>query len=177
MPEAPFESNCAQCQGLCCVALAFDAGPHFAFDKAAGERCRHLTDGARCRIHATLAREGLSGCTRYECLGAGARVASEVLEGRSWLEQPALLPIALSAFRVLRDVQELRQLLTTAAQLQLSPEQEEERKQLESELSAPFSAATLNEREHSDISQRVGSFLQSLRGVVAQTGPRHLPVL
>jgi hypothetical protein len=41
MPDAPLLGDCSRCIGLCCVSLAFDRGPRFAFDKRAGEACRH----------------------------------------------------------------------------------------------------------------------------------------
>jgi len=47
-------ADCSRCVGLCCVLLPFQRSADFAFDKAAGEPCRHLDDGHRCRIHASL---------------------------------------------------------------------------------------------------------------------------
>jgi hypothetical protein len=41
MDDAEFRGDCARCAGLCCVLLAFDRGPLFAFDKPAGIACRH----------------------------------------------------------------------------------------------------------------------------------------
>jgi len=63
--------DCSRCFGLCCVALSFERGPHFAFDKPAGEPCPNLTWQGRCAVHDRLAAVGMAGCAKYDCLGAG----------------------------------------------------------------------------------------------------------
>ncbi len=67
-------ADCSRCVGLCCVLLPFSRSADFAFDKAAGERCRHLTGEHRCRIHDRLRDEGMRGCVAYDCFGAGQSV-------------------------------------------------------------------------------------------------------
>jgi hypothetical protein len=67
-------ADCSRCVGLCCVLLPFQRSADFAFDKAAGEPCRHLDDGHRCRIHASLLEDGMRGCVAYDCFGAGQTV-------------------------------------------------------------------------------------------------------
>ena len=67
-------ADCARCVGLCCVLLPFQRSADFAFDKAAGEPCRHLDGGHRCRIHASLLDDGMRGCVAYDCFGAGQTV-------------------------------------------------------------------------------------------------------
>jgi len=101
----PLVADCHRCAALCCVALAFDRSASFAFDKPAGEPCPSLR-GKLCVIHDDLEARGCSGCARYDCAGAGQRVVQEVFGGRS--EDPARMA---DAFRVMRDVQELRVLL------------------------------------------------------------------
>jgi uncharacterized protein YjbI with pentapeptide repeats len=76
--DATLTPDCASCAGLCCVDLAFSRGASFAFDKAAGERCRHLGADHGCGIHADLRDRGMSGCTVYECFGAGQYVVQEL---------------------------------------------------------------------------------------------------
>jgi hypothetical protein len=76
--DATLTPDCARCAGLCCVDLAFSRGPSFAFDKAAGERCRHLGADHGCGIHADLRERGMTGCTVYECFGAGQYVVQEL---------------------------------------------------------------------------------------------------
>ena len=44
--------KCRQC-GACCIALRCNAIPGMPNGKAAGERCRWLSDENRCRLHGT----------------------------------------------------------------------------------------------------------------------------
>lgn len=67
-------ADCARCVGLCCVLLPFARSADFAFDKEAGEPCRHLSGDHRCDIHARLREEGMRGCVAYDCFGAGQAV-------------------------------------------------------------------------------------------------------
>jgi hypothetical protein len=67
-------ADCAKCVGLCCVLLPFQRSADFAFDKQAGETCRHLSAEHRCGIHARLLDEGMRGCVAYDCFGAGQAV-------------------------------------------------------------------------------------------------------
>jgi uncharacterized protein YjbI with pentapeptide repeats len=73
-------ADCASCVGLCCVALPFSRSSDFAFDKAAGDPCRHLAEDRRCSIHATLREDGMRGCTVYDCFGAGQRLTAAGVE-------------------------------------------------------------------------------------------------
>ena len=66
-------ADCANCAGLCCVALAFTRSADFAFDKPAGDPCVNLLDDFRCDIHPDLRDRGFKGCTVFDCLGAGQR--------------------------------------------------------------------------------------------------------
>jgi hypothetical protein len=67
-------ADCSRCLGLCCVLLPFARSAEFAFDKAAGETCRHLAADHRCGIHARLREKGMRGCAAYDCFGAGQSV-------------------------------------------------------------------------------------------------------
>ncbi len=69
-------ADCSRCVGLCCVLLPFRRSADFAFDKAAGEACRHLAGDHRCRIHTTLLDDGMRGCVAYDCFGAGQEVTA-----------------------------------------------------------------------------------------------------
>ncbi|CAM5481560.1 hypothetical protein SHIRM173S_07111 [Streptomyces hirsutus] len=75
--------DCAQCFGLCCVALPFTASAAFAVDKEAGRPCRNLREDHRCGIHARLRQEGFSGCTVYDCFGAGQKVSQVTFGGEA----------------------------------------------------------------------------------------------
>ena len=112
-----FSADCSRCAALCCMALAFDRGDHFDHDKAAGVGCHNLA-GFTCGIHGDLAERGYSGCIAFDCLGAGQRV-TELFE-RDWRSDPSLTGPMIEAFRMMREVQELRQLLVAAATLPLS---------------------------------------------------------
>lgn len=124
MDDAMLRADCSGCAGLCCVALSFDRSASFAFDKSAGEACRHLTAEHRCRIHTALEAHGMSGCARYDCNGAGQRVTA-MFAGRSWRDSPSVMRVMFDAFRILREVHELLVLLRTASALSLAPEQRE----------------------------------------------------
>jgi hypothetical protein len=76
-------ADCSRCIGLCCVVLAFDRGPLFAFDKPPGVACPHLSAADRCGIHDELAARGFAGCAAYDCLGAGQAVTA-MFAGRHW---------------------------------------------------------------------------------------------
>ncbi|MFI9600239.1 pentapeptide repeat-containing protein [Streptomyces sp. NPDC052043] len=76
--------DCARCFGLCCVALTFAASADFALDKPAGKPCPNLRDDHRCGIHTRLRQQGFSGCTVYDCFGAGQKVSQVVFGGRDW---------------------------------------------------------------------------------------------
>jgi hypothetical protein len=104
-------ADCASCAAVCCVATSFDASEDFAFDKAAGEACRHLTPELRCAIHEALAERGCRGCAAYECYGAGPRV-TRLFAGTRGAER-----LRDEAFRVLRALHEQLWLLTEAAKL------------------------------------------------------------
>ncbi|MER5911290.1 pentapeptide repeat-containing protein [Streptomyces sp. NPDC001982] len=76
--------DCARCFGLCCVALPFAASADFALDKPAGTPCRNLADDHRCGIHAELRQKGFTGCTVYDCFGAGQKVSQVTFGGQDW---------------------------------------------------------------------------------------------
>jgi len=113
------------------VALAFDKSALFAFDKAAGEPCRHLDGQGGCAIHAARAARGFRGCMAYDCLGAGQRVTQAMFRGRSWRDDPALLAPMVRAFLAVERAHRLLQLLSEAARLPLTPADERRRGELE----------------------------------------------
>ncbi|PTQ74445.1 hypothetical protein [Celeribacter persicus] len=127
-----FSPDCSNCAALCCLALAFDAGEMFGHDKAAGVPC-HQLNGFSCSIHAQLASRGYGGCVAFDCLGAGQRVTA--LFEKTWREQPKLTGPMMEAFRQMREVQNLRQMLATASALPLPETAEAERQNWQSHLS------------------------------------------
>jgi len=155
--------DCSQCAALCCVALAFDKGEMFAFDKPAGVACKHLK-GPLCGVHARLEAEGLKGCMNYQCDGAGQRVVQEVFDGQSWQDTPALLAPMLKAFSQVRQVHGLLALLESAKSLPLPDVQETERARLVSLLSREsWTAEALNAFEGSALPKTVHTYLRSLK--------------
>ncbi|MGW3016963.1 pentapeptide repeat-containing protein [Streptomyces longwoodensis] len=110
--------DCSQCFGLCCVALPFAASADFAFDKDAGTPCPNLGDDHRCGIHARLRQRGFTGCTVYDCFGAGQKVSQVTFGGRDWRTgPPEHARRMVEVFPVVRQLQELLAYLTEALTL------------------------------------------------------------
>lgn len=82
--RADLHGDCTSCFGLCCVALPFAASADFAVDKAAGKPCHNLRDDHRCGIHDRLRQTGFTGCTVYDCFGAGQKVSQVTFDGQDW---------------------------------------------------------------------------------------------
>ncbi|WP_369393880.1 pentapeptide repeat-containing protein [Streptomyces sp. CG1] len=82
LPE--LRGDCARCFGLCCVALPFAASADFALNKPAGKPCPNLQGDHRCGIHADLRKKGFTGCTVYDCFGAGQKVSQLTFGGQDW---------------------------------------------------------------------------------------------
>jgi hypothetical protein len=115
-----FSADCSNCAALCCLALAFDAGDRFAHDKPAGMPCHNLhasNPRQGCTIHKDLTSAGYSGCVAYDCLGAGQRVTA--LFSETWKDTPRLAGPMMQAFRIMRDVQDLGQMLEASKALPL----------------------------------------------------------
>ncbi|MFJ8196581.1 pentapeptide repeat-containing protein [Streptomyces sp. NPDC096152] len=116
--RAALRGDCARCSGLCCVALPFGASADFALDKPAGTPCPNLRDDHRCGIHARLRQRGFTGCTVYDCFGAGQKVSQVTFGGRDWRtgsrEDARLM---FEVFPVVRHLHELLWYLTEALTL------------------------------------------------------------
>ncbi|WP_432094536.1 pentapeptide repeat-containing protein [Streptomyces sp. bgisy100] len=117
MDPAALRADCGACFGLCCVALPFAASADFAVDKAAGRPCGNLQRDFRCGIHADLRDRGFSGCTVFDCFGAGQRVSQETFGGQDWRQAPGLAPQMFAVFPVMRQLHELLHYLTEALSL------------------------------------------------------------
>ncbi|GAA3392936.1 pentapeptide repeat-containing protein [Cryptosporangium minutisporangium] len=105
---ADLRPDCANCFALCCVALPFARSADFAVDKPAGTPCGNLTAEHRCGIHARLRPSGFTGCTVFDCLGAGQRVSQQTFGGRSWRDAPETAGAMFAVFAVQRQLHELR---------------------------------------------------------------------
>lgn len=110
--------DCARCFGLCCVALPFAASADFALDKPAGKPCPNLRGDHRCGIHTRLRQKGFTGCTVYDCFGAGQKVSQITFAGQDWRTGPAERTRRMSeVFPVVRQLHELLWYLTEALTL------------------------------------------------------------
>ncbi|WP_216216623.1 pentapeptide repeat-containing protein [Amycolatopsis aidingensis] len=115
--RARLRADCANCFGLCCVALPFAATADFAVDKEAGTPCRNLRPDFRCGIHARLREEGFAGCTVFDCQGAGQQVSQVTFAGRDWRTEPELAGQMFQVFAVMRQLHELLWYLAEALAL------------------------------------------------------------
>lgn len=68
--------DCVNCMGLCCTALFFSKVDGFPYDKPSGEKCLHMDNSYRCKIHDKLQLNGYKGCTSFDCIGSGPMVVS-----------------------------------------------------------------------------------------------------
>lgn len=98
----PLRADCQRCKALCCTLLPFDADQGFGFDKAAGVPCSNLAADFSCRIHATLVPRGFSGCSSYDCHGAGQYVSALLVLGDNWYESEVLLRETYDLFSATR---------------------------------------------------------------------------
>ena len=171
MTNLDLRPDCARCDALCCVLLAFDASDAFAFSKPACAPCRNLAADNTCKVHASLADEGLSGCVAFDCQGAGQRITEQVFKGRSWRDDPALLPAIDTAFRVMRRLHDAVGLLQQAATLPLSQAQNQTRLGLLARLDAnrDWTEDGLQALDLGPDLKAVPAFLASLRPLI---GPK-----
>ncbi|MGK5692382.1 pentapeptide repeat-containing protein [Streptomyces sp. URMC 128] len=116
--RAELRGDCERCFGLCCVALPFAASADFAVDKGAGTPCRNLQNDHRCGIHARLRQKGFTGCTVYDCFGAGQQVSQITFGGQDWRSGPPEHARRMfDVFPVVRQLHELLWYLTEALSL------------------------------------------------------------
>ncbi|MFE2048217.1 pentapeptide repeat-containing protein [Streptomyces sp. NPDC059459] len=100
-------ADCGDCFGLCCVALPFSRSSDFPVNKSAGTPCGNLREDFRCGIHERLRDKGYSGCTVFDCFGAGQKVSQITFKGVSWREEPDSARTMYEVFPVVRRLQEL----------------------------------------------------------------------
>lgn len=110
-------ADCANCFGLCCVALAFAKSADFPFDKDAGDPCTNLDDADGCRIHPHLRERGFSGCTVFDCSGAGQKVSQHTFAGRSWRDDAETQRSMFATFPIVRRLHDLLRYLDEAITL------------------------------------------------------------
>jgi hypothetical protein len=162
MPD--LEPDCGRCDALCCVLHAFDASEAFAFDKPACTVCPNLAEDNSCSVHDRLGKLGMQGCISYDCRGAGQRLTQTVFAGRSWRDDPGLLPAMDDAFRMLRRLHEAMHLLSLTRMLPLSPAQVAQREELMTSLAADRDEDALQVAD--GVLAAFAAFIASLREVV-----------
>ncbi|WP_217189108.1 pentapeptide repeat-containing protein [Streptomyces buecherae] len=112
--DGALRADCSRCFGLCCVALPFAASADFPVDKPAGRACTNLRTDFRCGIHADLRGQGFSGCTVFDCFGAGQQVSQVTFGGRDLRRAPETARHMFDVFAVARQVHEVLWYLTQA---------------------------------------------------------------
>lgn len=100
-------ADCADCFGLCCVALAFTRSVDFPVDKDAGDPCGNLDAQDGCTIHPHLRDQGFRGCTVFDCFGAGQKVSRQTFASRSWRDDADTRTEMFAVFPVVRRLHEL----------------------------------------------------------------------
>jgi uncharacterized protein YjbI with pentapeptide repeats len=108
------QADCANCFGLCCVALTFARSADFAVNKPAGQPCSNLRPDFRCGIHAQLRDKGYPGCTVFDCFGAGQKVSQVTFGGTDWRQAPKTARSMFEVFPVMRQLHELLRYVTEA---------------------------------------------------------------
>jgi len=114
---AELRADCEHCFGLCCVVPAFSVSADFAIDKAAGQPCPNLQADFRCGIHSQLRQTGFSGCTVYDCFGAGQKVSQLTFGGQDWRDDGNVERRMFAVFPVMRQLHELLWYLAQARTL------------------------------------------------------------
>lgn len=99
--------DCENCFGFCCVALYFSKVDGFPRDKSPEEPCVNLNLDFTCKVHKSLRKKGLKGCTSYDCFGAGQKVAKITYNGVNWHESSELAKEMFNVFWVMRQLHEM----------------------------------------------------------------------
>jgi len=156
--------DCSRCASLCCITLAFDKSNKFAINKEAGEPCPNLATNGLCKIHDKLEDQGFGGCVQFNCHGAGQRVTQEVFDGKSWQQDMSLLQPMSEAFRPMRQIHDLLQLLESAGKFNLSRDDKNKHSQLVQSLNPTkgWTIDTLRAFEAGPLQEETMSFFSSL---------------
>lgn len=110
-------ADCGSCFGLCCVALPFAKSADFAYHKPAGAPCVNLLADSRCGVHSELRQCGFTGCTVYDCFGAGQKVSQVTFAGKDWRTAPETSQAMFETLPIMSHLHELLWYLTEALTL------------------------------------------------------------
>lgn len=124
MNDGTMRADCTRCAALCCVALALTPAQGFAIEKPNGKACPNLTNNNQCCIYDQRQNHGFQGCIKFDCLGAGQIITQDVFGGRNWREEPDILPGMVKTFGVMREIQEFKTILASAAKLPLTTKEQ-----------------------------------------------------
>ena len=119
--QTELRADCEKCFGFCCVALYFSASEGFPIDKDASTPCINLKEDFTCKIHKDLIKKRLKGCTAYDCLGAGQKVAQHTFHGLDWQQVPKSAKKMFKSFLTMRQLHEILWYLAEAFALQDEP--------------------------------------------------------
>lgn len=171
--EELLRADCARCDGLCCVGLAFDRSAWFSFDKPANLPCRYLSPESRCLVHGSLVERGLAGCALYDCHGAGQRV-TEMFSNEPWRQSPEAARAVLDAFWIVRQIHELLLLIREAGRLDLRPIHAEQQARWLRALEPPggWTREALSSIDLGSFQAGIHAFLRSLRDEVRPAARR-----
>ncbi|WP_066298165.1 pentapeptide repeat-containing protein [Arthrobacter luteolus] len=114
--------DCSNCYALCCTAFGFTRSADFAVDKAAGTPCSNLAGDFTCTIHASLRPRGFTGCTVFDCHGAGQTVSQGYYPAEDWRTHPGLAREMFSVFATARQLHEMLWHLAEAAERAFDPD-------------------------------------------------------
>ncbi len=166
MAKPDFDADCGRCFGLCCVALSFERSAQFGHDKPAGQPCHFLESDFKCRIHVRREELGYEGCEAFDCLGAGQR-ASALFADKDWHGDAAIKGRLYSSFSVLMRLQEMRQALETAADLELDADQDAQRCDLLAHIAGIADSGQEDNGEAADVLAKAKKFLRLLGETLA----------
>lgn len=110
-------AECSSCLGLCCVFPGFVKSAQFPANKPPGRACPNLDPNYHCSVHNQLRVLGYTGCTVYDCFGAGQLLCRDILPETTWRTGPEVLSAMATAFSGLRDICELTWHTASALQL------------------------------------------------------------
>ena len=117
--------DCEKCFGFCCSALYFAKAEGFPEDKVAGKPCMNLKEDFKCKIHESLSKKGVKGCTTFECFGAGQKIAQDTYKGESWLDNKEKASEMFDAFVKMMQLHEMLWYLAEAYRIERKDKERE----------------------------------------------------
>ncbi|SEQ14903.1 pentapeptide repeat-containing protein [Streptomyces radiopugnans] len=174
-PDPELRADCGSCFALCCVALPFAPSADFAVGKDAGQPCGNLREDFRCGIHSRLRQEGFSGCTVFECFGAGQKVSQVTFGGRHWREDPRTARRMFEVFPVMRQLHEFLWYLSEALELPPARPLRRELRRALDEVGrlTRAGAGELADLDVPEVRRRVDELLLRTSELVRATAPGH----